>query len=121
MTLHGRTNTFLSNTPRVGNANLKERPDRLSEAEEAVREPYTVLWSTDRRFKGLESDAIILVDIDQREEDTFADNLLYVGGSRARHRLYGFMHRRALDWLCSRTDGLAEYYEDISVLATLEL
>jgi hypothetical protein len=121
LTLHGRTDTFLPRTPKLGNVNLVERSNRLSEAEQSMREPYTVLWSTDRRFKGLESDAVILVDIDQSVEDTFADNLLYVGGSRARHRLYGFVHKRSLDWLRAKTDSRAAYYEDISVLATLEL
>ena len=121
LTLHGRTNTFLQSTPKLGNVNLVERPNRLSEAEESVRQPYTVLWSTDRRFKGLESAAVILVDIDQPREDAFADNLLYVGGSRAKHRLYGFVHRQSLDWLRTKADSRAEYYEDISALATLEL
>ena len=44
-------------------------------------------FSTCRKFKGLEADAIILVDI---AEDTFSDNnrlLFYVGSSRARLRL----------------------------------
>jgi len=121
LTLHGRTSTFLQDTPKLGNVNIVERPNQLSKAEESVRQPYTVLWSTDRRFKGLESDAVILVDIDQEEEDTFADELLYVGGSRAKHRLYGFVHRRSLDWLRAKVGTRAEYYEDLSVLATLEL
>ena len=121
LTLHGRTNTFLADTPNLGNVNLVERPNQLSKAEEYVREPYTVLWSTDRRFKGLEGDAVILVDIDQKAEDRFADSLLYVGGSRARHRLYGFVHRRALDWLRARVDSQVEFYEDVSVLTDLEL
>ena len=44
-------------------------------------------FSTCRKFKGLEADAVILVDID---EDTFCENgrlLFYVGSSRARLRL----------------------------------
>jgi hypothetical protein len=121
LTLHGRTTTFLKDTPKIGNVNLAERPNQLSKAEEKVREPYTVLWSTDRRFKGLESDAVVLVEIDQLVEDSFADRLLYVGGSRARHRLYGFVHRKSLDWLRSKAGSQAEFYEDISVLAHLEL
>lgn len=121
LTLHGRTTTFLKDTPKIGNVNLVERPTQLSRAEESAREPYTVLWSTDRRFKGLESDAVMLVDIDQRVEDSFVDQLLYVGGSRAKHRLYGFVHKQSLDWLRSRVDSRAEFYEDMSVLADLEL
>ncbi len=121
LTLHGRRRTFLADTPKLGNVNIVQRPDRLSEAKECMMKPYTVLWSTDRRFKGLEGDAVVLVDIDQRAEDTFADHLLYVGGSRARHRLYGFVHRQSLDWLRSKADSYAEFYEDISVLRNLEL
>ena len=121
LTLCGRTTTFLKGTPKVGNVNLVERPNQLSKAEESARQPYTVLWSTDRRFKGLESDAVILVDIDQQAEDAFVDRLLYVGGSRARHRLYGFVHRQSLGWLQPRTQSRAEWYEDISMLANLEL
>ncbi|MBR5979423.1 MAG: ATP-binding domain-containing protein [Oscillospiraceae bacterium] len=49
-----------------------------------------VLFTTCRKFKGLEADAVILVDVD---EDTFLGNggqnvlLYYVGTSRARLRL----------------------------------
>ena len=46
-----------------------------------------IRFSTCRRFKGLEADAVILIDVD---EDTFANNnvlLFYVGTSRARYRL----------------------------------
>jgi hypothetical protein len=121
LTLHGRTNTFLADTSKLGNVNLVERPTRLAEAEAQARDPYTVLWSTDRRFKGLESDAVILLDIDQQAEDKFADNLIYVGGSRAKHRLYGFVQRQSLPWLRERAKGLAEYYEELSVLSDLEL
>ena len=47
-----------------------------------------VLFTTARKFKGLESDVIIIVDEDA---DTFADpedkRLFYVGASRAKHYL----------------------------------
>lgn len=47
-----------------------------------------VLFTTARKFKGLESDVIIVIDVDQ---DTFADDenkrLFYVGASRAKHYL----------------------------------
>ena len=51
----------------------------------------SVLFTTCRKFKGLEADAVILVDVD---EDTFLGGggqnvlLYYVGASRARLRLY---------------------------------
>ena len=50
----------------------------------------TLLFTTCRKFKGLEADAVILIDVD---EDTFLGNagenvmLYYVGASRARLRL----------------------------------
>ncbi len=47
-----------------------------------------VLFTTARKFKGLESDVIIVIDVDQ---DTFVDDenkrLFYVGASRAKHYL----------------------------------
>lgn len=48
-------------------------------------------WTTSRKFKGLESDVIILVDIDKR---TFIDNklLFYVGASRAKYELAIFVN-----------------------------
>lgn len=53
-----------------------------------VRDNSSVLFTTVRKFKGLESDAIIVVDVD---EDTFSDELskrlFYVGASRAKHLL----------------------------------
>ena len=53
-----------------------------------VREPNSVLFTTVRKFKGLEADAVIFVDI---AEDTFANDdnkrLFYVGTSRAKHSL----------------------------------
>jgi len=47
------------------------------------------LFTTARKFKGLESDFILLVDVDA---ETFRDEeqkrLFYVGASRARNRLF---------------------------------
>lgn len=45
----------------------------------------TLGWSTIHRFKGLEAEAIILTDLDQRYAGD--DRLLYVGATRARQRL----------------------------------
>ncbi|MBQ6482358.1 MAG: NERD domain-containing protein [Anaerolineaceae bacterium] len=53
-----------------------------------TRENGNVLFTTARKFKGLESDVIIIIDEDA---DTFADpedrRLFYVGASRAKHFL----------------------------------
>jgi len=47
-----------------------------------------VLFTTIRSFKGLEADAVILVDIlDPKEQNFFTVNDLYVGASRAKHFL----------------------------------
>lgn len=50
-----------------------------------TRQPNKVLFTTVRKFKGLESDVVICIDVD---EDTFAHavnrSLFYVGASRAK-------------------------------------
>ena len=47
-----------------------------------------LLFTTVRRFKGLESDIIILIDVDAETfEDIQSRNLFYVGASRAKHAL----------------------------------
>lgn len=54
----------------------------------SVRKKNSVLFTTARKFKGLEADVIILVDIDElnfvNEENR---RLFYVGSSRAKHNL----------------------------------
>lgn len=53
-----------------------------------TRSNSNVLFTTARKFKGLEADAIIMIDADA---ETFADEeskrLFYVGASRAKHYL----------------------------------
>lgn len=44
-------------------------------------------FTTCRKFKGLEADAIVLIDIDEELWDEKKENLLYVGSSRARQAL----------------------------------
>lgn len=47
-----------------------------------------VLFTTARRFKGLEADAVIIVDMDESSFETSRDKMLfYVGASRAKHYL----------------------------------
>ncbi len=45
------------------------------------------LFTTCRKFKGLEADAIIIVDIDSHMTQEHAEKLIYVGTSRARFQL----------------------------------
>lgn len=46
-----------------------------------------VLWTTLSSFKGLESDVVILADIDENDPRS-GQNEVYVAASRARHRLF---------------------------------
>lgn len=46
-------------------------------------EPATISFSTIHAFKGLESEAVMLVDVDDLRSDR-SRSLLYVGASRAR-------------------------------------
>lgn len=70
-------NSIISDVKRLGCYDLTEE-----------RQKGKVLFTSSRKFKGLESDAIILVDID---ETTFASDenkrLFYVGSSRAKLNL----------------------------------
>lgn len=69
--------SFLNGVEKVGNHVIK-----------ATRGNGNVLFTTARKFKGLEADAIIIIDVDA---DTFAEEeskrLFYVGASRAKHYL----------------------------------
>ena len=70
-------------------ASLLQGVDRIGTHEvKATRGNASVLFTTARKFKGLEADAIIIVDTDA---STFADEenkrLFYVGASRAKHFL----------------------------------
>lgn len=77
ITVKTEENSILTNVNQLGN-------HRVSTS----RENNTVLFTTARKFKGLESDTIIMIDID---EETFKDEgnrrLFYVGASRAKHEL----------------------------------
>lgn len=69
--------SFLNGVEKIGNHKIL-----------STRSKEGVLFTTARKFKGLESDVIIVVDVDQ---ETFADDeskrLFYVGASRAKHYL----------------------------------
>lgn len=69
--------SFLNGVEKIGNHKIL-----------STRSKDGVLFTTARKFKGLESDVIIVVDVDQ---ETFADDeskrLFYVGASRAKHYL----------------------------------
>jgi len=68
-----------------GNYDADGRSLGLS-AEEVPEQPTdTILFDTIRRFKGLEREVVVLVEL--RAEDPRIERLLYVGISRARHHL----------------------------------
>ena len=77
LTLKTENNSILNGIDKVGN-------HRIS----SVRDGKGVLFTSARKFKGLEADAIIIVDVDG---EAFADDedkrLFYVGCSRAKHQL----------------------------------
>ena len=47
-----------------------------------------ISFSTCRKFKGLEAEAVILIDVDENMLDSNMEQLLYVGSSRAKYELY---------------------------------
>lgn len=68
-----------------GNYDAEGRSLGLS-ADQVVEQPTdTILFDTIRRFKGLEREIVVLVEL--RAEDPRLERLLYVGISRARHHL----------------------------------
>ena len=77
LTVKTENASFLNGVERIGNHSIK-----------TTRSNSNVLFTTARKFKGLEADAIIIIDIDA---DTFAEQesrrLFYVGASRAKHFL----------------------------------
>jgi hypothetical protein len=77
LTMKTEETSLLSKTDKIGNYKITRERDENS-----------VLFTTARKFKGLESDVIIIIDIDS---NTFTNadvkNLFYVGASRAKHFL----------------------------------
>ncbi len=77
LTVKTEEKSILSDCEKIGTHTIARR-----------REKNSVFFTTSRKFKGLESDAIIIIDID---EDTFKTEenkkLFYVGTSRAKHSL----------------------------------
>lgn len=66
--------------------------------------PGQVQHSTIQAFKGLESPAVIVTDLDRRLVPNF-ESLLYVGLTRATDRLVAIMDRNTYKTMSGRTDG----------------
>ncbi len=77
LTVKTEGSSWLTGIEKIGNHTIK-----------TTRGKNNVLFTTARKFKGLEADVIIIIDVDA---DTFADvekrRLFYVGASRAKHYL----------------------------------
>ncbi len=77
LTLKTESSSILSGVDKVGNHQIRTERDGKG-----------ALFTSARKFKGLEADAIIIVDVD---ENSFIDDerkrLFYVGSSRAKHQL----------------------------------
>lgn len=71
-------NSFVFQQGKIGNVTIKEYPGILG--------PNQIGFATLQRFKGLESDAIVLCEVDQ-SQPTCTPAHLYVGTSRAKHHL----------------------------------
>jgi UvrD-like helicase C-terminal domain/AAA domain/Nuclease-related domain len=78
---------------------LKLPADRVAE-----QPPRTILCETIRRFKGLEADVVVLVEL--RNDDRLR-KLLYVGASRAKHHLIAIVTPDVAKSLASM-DGAAD-------------
>lgn len=77
LTLKTENNSILADVERVGNHLIR-----------AERDGKGVLFTSARKFKGLESDTIIIVDVDGESfKDDEGKRLFYVGSSRAKHQL----------------------------------
>jgi hypothetical protein len=86
LTPHGRTRSALWRDPQFGNL-------RLTDAWPPA--PNHVQWSTVHAFKGLERPVVLLAEITR--EHWAPQELLYVGGSRARSHLVVIEHEGTLD------------------------
>lgn len=77
LTLKTEQTSILSGADKLGNHLIRQERDGKG-----------VLFTTARKFKGLESDVIIVIDVD---DQTFTEDegkrLFYVGSSRAKHQL----------------------------------
>lgn len=77
LTLKTEATSILSGVKKVGNHEIHSN-----------RGSTGVLFTTSRKFKGLESDAIIIIDVDSSSfSDADGKMLFYVGSSRAKHQL----------------------------------
>lgn len=77
LTLKTESRSILNGIEKIGNHQVRTERDGKG-----------ILFTSARKFKGLESDVIIIIDVDDR---SFADDenkrLFYVGCSRAKHQL----------------------------------
>lgn len=77
LTVKTELTSFLHGIEKIGNHSIK-----------TIRGNSNVLFTTTRKFKGLEADAVIIIDVDAETFDgEEGKRLFYVGASRAKHSL----------------------------------
>lgn len=77
LTVKGLSNSIFYNKSKISNYSISTK-----------REKGKILYTTARKYKGLESDIIFLVDVSSETfENEEQKRLFYVGASRAKHRL----------------------------------
>jgi UvrD-like helicase C-terminal domain/Nuclease-related domain/AAA domain len=82
VTARTRETSVLPSFERIGDATVSEEPAR-----------NRLVWTTVRKFKGLEAKAVVLVDFTPRDLVALETRrLLYVGASRAMHELFVVLH-----------------------------
>jgi DNA helicase IV len=74
---HRKRKSCLAGEGRLGNFRVIKLGDEHG--------PHRIVYSTIHRFKGLEADVVILVDVKFNAIDP---HLYYVGATRAKHRLF---------------------------------
>lgn len=85
LTPHTKPNSSLRNTDSLADTPVASDPERRADS---------ILHSTIGAFKGLESDVVIVIDVNP-EDPRCGRRSRYVAASRARHRLYVFS---TCDW-----------------------
>ena len=94
-------NSALAGVERVGEVPLVDSSRSLDSSRECLR------FSTIHSFKGLESQVVIIVDVEDVDEER-SQSLLYVGMSRARGLLILMAHERARSSIDARSRALSE-------------
>ncbi|HSW57790.1 MAG TPA: NERD domain-containing protein [Dehalococcoidales bacterium] len=75
---HSLAKTCLAQDNRLGNYTISDKP---------LKQPNVIYYHTYMKFKGCESDAVILLDVDN-SDPRWCEQAMYTATSRAKHLLY---------------------------------